>query len=148
MEQLKRILYYNPLNKKFVITNFSESLTDFMAFEEQVCPINKVVTFSKEATTINNPFILYLNNKTQFETDLRTFFQNIDKDNSGSIDFNEYMAYMTQISGQIEADLADQDSMRESLDKIDLNKDGVVDMYEFRIMATNLLKYSASLVRL
>ena len=38
--------------------------------------------------------------------------------------------------------------MRESLDSIDLNKDGVVDMYEFRIMATNLLKYGATTYRM
>ena len=94
LEQLKRILYYNPLNKKFVITNFSESRNDFMLFEKQVCPIDKVVTFTKEAVPVTNPFIAYLNNKTQFETDLRTFFQNIDKDNSGTIDFNEFMTYM------------------------------------------------------
>ena len=106
LEQLKRILYYNPLNKKFVITNFSESRNDFMLFEKQVCvcqnsnlpALIQVVTFTKEAVPVTNPFIAYLNNKTQFETDLRTFFQNIDKDNSGTIDFNEFITYMMQIS--------------------------------------------------
>ncbi len=49
LEQLKRILYYNPLNKKFVVTNFSENLDDFIKFEKEVCKIDKVVTFRKQA---------------------------------------------------------------------------------------------------
>lgn len=47
IEQLKRILFNNPNNKKFVITNFSNDLKEFHKFEEHVCPIEKVITFAK-----------------------------------------------------------------------------------------------------
>ena len=43
--QLKMILFNNPNNKKFVITNFSTKLCDFKAFENEVCPIEKVLVF-------------------------------------------------------------------------------------------------------
>ena len=45
LEQLKMIMFNNPNNKKFVITNFSTSLCDFEKFECEVCCISKVVTF-------------------------------------------------------------------------------------------------------
>lgn len=39
------ILFNNPKNKKFVISNFSEKLCDFKSFENDVGPIEKVLTF-------------------------------------------------------------------------------------------------------
>jgi len=47
LEQLKRILFNNPNNKKFVITNLSSEIEHFLRFESEVCPINKVLTFLK-----------------------------------------------------------------------------------------------------
>jgi hypothetical protein len=42
------ILFNNPKNTKFVISNFSDSLSDFNSFEEDVGPIEKVLTFVKK----------------------------------------------------------------------------------------------------
>ena len=47
IEQLKKILFFNPNNKKFVITNFSKELKDYHRFESDVCKICRLVTFSK-----------------------------------------------------------------------------------------------------
>ena len=47
LEQLKKILFHNPNNKKFVITNFSNELKDYHRFESDVCKICRLVTFSK-----------------------------------------------------------------------------------------------------
>ena len=47
LEQLKRILFNNPNNKKFVITNLSDKISHFRKFEKEVCPIEKVLTFQK-----------------------------------------------------------------------------------------------------
>jgi len=47
LEQLKKILFHNPNNKKFVITNFSNDLKDYQRFESEVCEICRFVTFSK-----------------------------------------------------------------------------------------------------
>jgi hypothetical protein len=47
LEQLKKILFHNPNNKKFVITNFSKDLCDYHRFEKEVCKICRLVTFSK-----------------------------------------------------------------------------------------------------
>ena len=54
IEQLKKILYQNPNNKKFVITNFSNKLEDFKKFECEVCEISKLVTFAK---TLDQPVL-------------------------------------------------------------------------------------------
>lgn len=54
IEQLKKILFFNPNNKKFVITNFSDRLEDYKRFETDVCPIDRVVTFSKP---LESPFV-------------------------------------------------------------------------------------------
>ena len=54
IEQLKKILFFNPNNKKFVITNFSDRLEDYKRFEADVCPIDRVVTFSKP---LESPFV-------------------------------------------------------------------------------------------
>jgi len=54
LEQLKRILFNNPNNKKFVITNFSNKLEDFKKFECEVCEISKLVTFAK---TLDQPVL-------------------------------------------------------------------------------------------
>jgi hypothetical protein len=39
------ILFNNPENTKFVISNFSDKLCDFESFEDDVGPIDKVLTF-------------------------------------------------------------------------------------------------------
>lgn len=39
------ILFNNPNNKKFVVTNFSDVIDDYHHFEEFVCPVDKVITF-------------------------------------------------------------------------------------------------------
>jgi|ETNmetMinimDraft_14_1059893.scaffolds.fasta_scaffold375834_1 hypothetical protein len=48
IELLKRILYNNPNNKKFVVSNFSTKIEHFQLFEKEVCPINKVVSFCEK----------------------------------------------------------------------------------------------------
>ena len=50
IEQLKRILFFNPNNRKFVITNFSDDLMAYQKFEEEVCPIERVIT-----SVVKNP---------------------------------------------------------------------------------------------
>ncbi len=45
---MKRIMYYNPNNKKFVVSNFSTKIEHFQLFEKEVCPIDKVVSFSEK----------------------------------------------------------------------------------------------------
>lgn len=47
LEQLKRILFCNPNNRKFVITNFSNEISHFKRFESEICRIEKILTFRK-----------------------------------------------------------------------------------------------------
>jgi hypothetical protein len=51
---LKKILFHNPNNKKFVITNFSTELKDFERFESEVCPIEKVIVGSVPNPQLRN----------------------------------------------------------------------------------------------
>ncbi len=48
IELLKRILYYNPNNQKFVVSNFSTKIEHFKLFEKEVCSIDKVVSFCEK----------------------------------------------------------------------------------------------------
>lgn len=57
IEQLKRILFNNPNNMKFVITNFSTNLDDYKKFESEVCPVDKVIYCTVPAEEVENPFL-------------------------------------------------------------------------------------------
>ena len=46
INQLKEILFNNPNNKKFVITNFGYNLSDYQQFESEICAIDKVLAFA------------------------------------------------------------------------------------------------------
>ena len=54
LEQLKRILFSNPNNKKFVITNFGEKLEEILSFEREVCKVDKVLIFKEKMIKIEN----------------------------------------------------------------------------------------------
>ena len=46
MDLVKRCLFCNPTNKKFVISKYSTKLKDYILFEKEICAIEKVVVFS------------------------------------------------------------------------------------------------------
>ena len=74
LEQLKKILFHNPNNKKFVITNFSTRLDDFQRFECEVCPIEKMIVASVPNPQLNNPHLQKLLDKEALEKTCNAVF--------------------------------------------------------------------------
>jgi len=60
LEQLKRILFNNPNNKKFVITKFGEKLKDLKRFEKEVCEVEKVLIFKEKCEEVINKNLMLM----------------------------------------------------------------------------------------
>jgi len=124
IEQLKRILFFNPNNRKFVITNFSDDLKAYKMFEEEVCSINRVVTFCKQLENpIKNEFISQLDNCGPKAAEV---FKRFDADENGTLDYKEMIKMFEELFKMwaMDAEYAADDF----LDDYDENEDGEINM--------------------
>lgn len=73
-----------------MISHFSDALEDFQKFEKEVCPIEKVITFTKQGMVTDNKIMHIFADKAKFLDICTASFNGVDKDGSGHIDMAEF----------------------------------------------------------
>jgi hypothetical protein len=133
--QLKMILFNNPNNKKFVITNFSTCLNDYRMFEKKVCPIEKVVTFKKHQELVKNP---YTDEIPNLKANAHEVFLKYDLDGNGKLDRSELIKMFTELYKMYPFDA--DDKIDDLLDDEDRDDNNFVEENEWVNYSAKLLK--------
>ena len=71
-------------------------------------------------------------------------FDAVDSDGSGSIDESELKTVMCSVAGDIGMDQPSDSDVREVLRELDVNRDGVISLEEFKVLIRQVLELMAN----